>query len=546
MHGAQDTGLPRVCPAQTRERSFAQPERTAPCNRSRFAIRFLQSRLFMTAPRYHLTSYGCQMNKLDSELVESKLRQRGYEPAADEASADVVLLNTCSVRQHAEDRVWSRLGRLRIRKRSEPGLVVGVLGCMAEEHQRFMVARMPHIDLVVGPSAFGDIDDTVENARQKNLELARAQDPAATRHPVPGAGLVAAGIGVSGDTIVRDVKVRPHRSQAYVSVMRGCNMPCTYCIVPTTRGEEVSRPIDQIVEEAARLCGDGVTEITLLGQTVNAYGRDLGPGITLARLLRALHEIPSLRRLAFITSHPNFLSEELIAAMAELPKVARYLHLPVQSGSDKVLKAMRRGYTRERYLRRVEQLLAKAPDVELHSDFIVGYPGETVEDFEQSASLMQQVGYAQSYVFQYSPRPGTVAAGLVDDVPKAEKERRNQVLLAIQEELCIQKHRALVGTTQEVLVEGESPKDATRLTGRTVHHRIVHFDRPQHGGLDLVGRYVPVRIEQSMAHSLVGKRLAENEAEHGRGDREESASLRSAHEHGHGRDGTRVPRQATT
>ena len=487
----------------------------------------------MTAPKYHLTSYGCQMNKLDSELVESKLRQRGYEPAVDEASADVVLLNTCSVRQHAEDRVWSRLGRLRVRKRSEPGLVVGVLGCMAEEHQRYMVARMPHIDLVVGPSAFGDIDTTVENARQKNLELAKVHQVEPGRYPVAGAGLVAAGIGVSGDTIVRDVRVRPHKSQAFVSVMRGCNMPCTYCIVPTTRGDEVSRPIAQIVEEAERLCGDGVTEITLLGQTVNAFGRDLGPGITLAKLLRALHEIPSLRRLAFITSHPNFLSEELIVAIAELPKVARYLHLPVQSGSDRMLKAMRRGYTRERYLKRVEQLMQKAPDMELHSDFIVGYPGETVEDFDESASLMRQVGYAQSYIFQYSPRPGTVASSLVDDVPKEEKERRNQVLLAIQDELCAQKNRALLGTTQEVLVEGESPKDATRLTGRTVHHRIVHFERPADGGLDLVGHYVPVRIEQAMTHSLIGVRLSETDAEKGAFDRDEHGEghSRSAHSH---------------
>jgi len=295
----------------------------------------------------------------------------------------------------------------------------------------------------------------------------------------------------------------------------------------------VSRPIAQIVEEAERLCGDGVTEITLLGQTVNAYGRDLGPGITLAKLLRALHEIPSLRRLAFITSHPNFLSEELIVAIAELPKVARYLHLPVQSGSDRMLKAMRRGYTRERYLKRVEQLMQKAPDMELHSDFIVGYPGETVEDFDESASLMRQVGYAQSYIFQYSPRPGTVASSLVDDVPKEEKERRNQVLLAIQDELCAQKNRALLGTTQEVLVEGESPKDATRLTGRTVHHRIVHFERPADGGLDLVGHYVPVRIEQAMTHSLIGVRLSETDAEKGAFDRDEHGEghSRSAHSH---------------
>src|SRR5262245_14709934 len=307
----------------------------------------------MTVPKYHLTSYGCQMNKLDSELVESKLRQRGYEPARSEADASVVLLNTCSVRQHAEDRVWSKLGTLRVRKRSEPQLVVGVLGCMAEEHKRYLLSRMPHVDLVVGTSAFGDIDLTVEKAREKNEQIAAQRagphQPARRKREVAGAGLLAVGQGVSGDSIVRDVRVRPHRSQAFVSVMRGCNMPCTYCIVPTTRGDEVSRPIADLVDEAERLCGDGVTEITLLGQTVNAYGRDLGEGVTLARLLHALHEIPSLRRLAFITSHPNFLSPDLIAAMAGLPKVARYLHLPVQSGSNRVLKAMRRGYTTERY-----------------------------------------------------------------------------------------------------------------------------------------------------------------------------------------------------
>ena len=458
----------------------------------------------MQAPKYHLTSYGCQMNKLDSELVESRLRERGYVAAASEAEADVVLLNTCSVRQHAEDRVWSKLGVLRIRKRSEPGLVVGVLGCMAQEHKRYLVSRMPHVDLVVGPSAFGDIDETVERARAKNGELAATRELARTKHQVAGAGVVAVDRGVSGDTIRRDVRVRPHRSQAFVSVMRGCNMPCTYCIVPTTRGDEVSRPIADLVDEAQRLCDDGVTEITLLGQTVNAYGRDLtGQDATLARLLRALHEIPALRRLAFITSHPNFLSPELIDAMAELPKVARYLHLPAQSGSNAVLKAMRRGYTVERYRARVEQLLARAPDVELHSDFIVGYPGETAADFDATVALVRTVGFAQSYVFKYSPRPGTVAAELQDDVPDAEKERRNQVLLAAQEELTLAKNRALVGSTVEVLVEGES-KVAGRLSGRTAHHRLVHFAAAAE---DLVGQYVPVRVTEALAHSVVGELL---------------------------------------
>ncbi|MBK8098478.1 MAG: tRNA (N6-isopentenyl adenosine(37)-C2)-methylthiotransferase MiaB [Planctomycetes bacterium] len=473
----------------------------------------------MTAPTYHLTSYGCQMNKLDSELVESRLQQRGYRPAPQEGAADVVLLNTCSVRQHAEDRVWSKLGKLRQRKRTEPGLVVGVLGCMAQEHKRYLLARMPHVDLVVGPSAFGDIDDQVEVARKKNLELAATREPAKTKHQVAGAGVVVVDQGVSGDRIVRDVRVRPHRSQAFVSVMRGCNMPCTYCIVPTTRGDEVSRTIAEITDEAQRLCDDGVTEITLLGQTVNAYGRDLtGQDATLARLLRELHAIPALRRLAFITSHPNFLSADLIDAMAELPKVARYLHLPAQSGSNTVLKAMRRGYTVERYLARVEQLLAKAPDIELHSDFIVGYPGETDDDFAQTVALVRRVGFAQSYVFKYSPRPGTVAAEqLSDDVPEAVKETRNQELLAVQGELSVAKNRALVGQIVEVLVEGDSKVDG-RMSGRTAHHRLVHFTSTD---AELIGRYVPVRVTQALAHSVVGDLLADSEGQEGAHDRAE-------------------------
>lgn len=449
----------------------------------------------MTAPRYFVHSYGCQMNKLDSELVESRLRAAGYRAADLEDEADVVLLNTCSVRQHAEDRVWSKLGRLRVRKRRQPGLVVGVLGCMAQEHKRYLQARMPHVDLVVGPSAFGDIDAKIADARAR---LGAGAD---------AGGVLAVDDGVSGDRIRRDVRVRPQRAQAWVSVMRGCNMPCSYCIVPTTRGVEVSRPIEVIAEETERLCDDGVTEVCLLGQTVNAYGRDLGPGVTLAALLRRLHRIPSLRRLAFITSHPNFLSPELIDALAELPKVARYLHLPAQSGSTAVLKTMRRGYTRERYLLRREQLLARVPDMELHSDFIVGYPGETDDDFAATVSLMQEVRFAQSYVFKYSPRPGTVAADLADDVPEPVKAERNQVLLRLQEEHCLAHNRALVGAEVEVLVEGPSPRHPGRLTGRTAHHRIVHFTRPD----DPVagGDYVRVRVTEALAHSLVGELCAD-------------------------------------
>ncbi len=442
--------------------------------------------------KFYLHSYGCQMNKLDSELVHASLSEAGYEPAASEAEASVVLLNTCSVRQHAEDRVWSRLGRLRIRKRRQPDLVVGVLGCMAEAHRHYLRARMPHVDLVVGPSAFGDI----------HQQLGKVIDGRA-------GSTVLVGNGVSGDTITRNVKVRPHRSQAYVSVMRGCNMPCAYCIVPTTRGKEISRPIETIVAEARRLCDDGVTEITLLGQTVNAYGRDLGKDVTLARLLRELHEIRSLRRLAFITSHPNFLSGDLIRVLAELAKISPYLHLPAQSGSNKMLKAMRRGYTRERYLERWEALMAAAPHMELHSDWIVGFPGETEEDLQETIRLMERVRFAQSYVFKYSPRPGTVAAeAMVDDVPEEVKARRNQAVLEVQERHTMEYNRRLVGSVQEVLVEGPSPRVAGRLSGRTPHHRIVHFDTPKgRGAAELRGRYLPVQITVAAAHSLIGEHL---------------------------------------
>ena len=464
----------------------------------------------MTEPKYHLTSYGCQMNKLDSELVETKLQQRGYAVAAEEADADVVLINTCSVRQHAEDRVWSKLGKLRIRKRTEPNLVVGVLGCMAQEHKRYMLSRMPHVDLVVGPSSFGDIDETVEQARTRNAALVAEREPAKTKHEVVGAGMVSVDQGISGDSIKRNVKVRPHRSQAYMSIMRGCNMPCSYCIVPTTRGDEVSRPVADLVDEANRLVDDGVTEITLLGQTVNAYGRDLkGQDARLSGLLRELHKIPALRRLAFITSHPNFLSPDLIDALAELPKISRYLHLPAQSGSNSVLKAMRRGYTVERYKKRIEQLWEKAPDMELHSDFIVGYPGETEEDFEATVALMKELRFSQSYIFKYSARPGTVSAELVDDVSMAEKNRRNQVLLAVQEELSAEKNQAMVGQTVEILVEGES-KVAGRMTGRTSQHRLVHFESSDQG---LYGQYVPVKVTEALAHSCLGDLLAHDAAE---------------------------------
>ena len=435
--------------------------------------------------KFHLRSYGCQMNLLDSELVASKLVQAGYRPAENEDEAGILLFNTCSVRDHAENRVWSKLGALRARKDKEPDLFIGVLGCMAQEHKIFLRTRMPHVDLVCGTMDFAKIDEYIDSIREKKEGLVRTGDEA------------------SGDLVERDVKLRPNRAQAYVNIIRGCNMPCTYCIVPATRGLEVSRPIAEILPEVENLVSDGVTEITLLGQTVNAYGHDLPGKQNLAKLLRQLHVLPALRRINFITSHPNFLTRELMETMAELPRVSRYFHLPAQSGSNDVLQRMKRLYTREKYLARIRDLRELIPDMEFASDWIVGYPGETEEDHEQTMSLMEEVRFSQSYVFKYSPRPLTVADDYFeDDVPEDVKARRNQDLLEIQNRISREKNQALLGRVVEVLVEGPSKKKGDgRYQGRTQRNRIVHMEGI---GEDQVGCYLPVRIETAMHHSLIG------------------------------------------
>lgn len=443
--------------------------------------------------KFHLRSYGCQMNLLDSELVASKLVQAGYEPCDEESEAGILLFNTCSVRDHAENRVWSKLGALRARKEKEPDLLIGVLGCMAQEHKIYLRTRMPHVDLVCGTMDFGKVDEYIAQIREKRQ------------------GLVQTGDEASGDEVVRDVRLRPNRAQAYVNIIRGCNMPCTYCIVPATRGLEVSRPIAEILPEVQALVEDGVTEVTLLGQTVNAYGHDLPGQQNLARLLRELHALPPLRRIHFITSHPNFLTRELMETMAELPRVSRYFHLPAQSGSDAVLQRMKRLYTREKYLARIRDLRELIPDMEFASDWIVGYPGETEEDHELSKSLLEEVGFSQSYVFKYSPRPLTVADDYFeDDVPEETKARRNQELLELQGRISREKNRALLGEVVEVLVEGPSKKGEGRYQGRTRRNRIVHMDGLTNAQ---VGSYLPVRIDEAMHHSLVGTPVGAHELE---------------------------------
>jgi tRNA-2-methylthio-N6-dimethylallyladenosine synthase len=438
-----------------------------------------------TAParkRLLVISFGCQMNVYDGELMASAFRRAGYEAAKDPADADVILVNTCAVREHAEEKVFSHLGELRRHKKKNPALLLGVTGCMAERMGKEIARRAPYVDLVAGARSFGDI-----------LELA-----AAARE---GAGPVIS-VGHDRPPPARDVSVRTDPYRAYIAVSRGCDHHCTFCIVPATRGREKGRPLAELVAEVEALVADGVVEVTLLGQNIDSYGKDRPEGEDLHHLLHACHAVPGLKRLRFVTSHPEDMAEELFDDMASLPKLCGALHIPPQSGSNAVLKRMARGYTRERYLEIVREFRTRCPDGEVAADFIVGFPGETEEDFEQSLSLVREVRFQQSFIFRYSPRPGTPSAErFEDDVPEAAKAARNLRLLKAQEAVADEKHRAMVGRTYEVLVEGPSKKDKDVLMGRTRGNFIVHF----RGGCDLAGTLVDVKVTGHSPISLRGE-----------------------------------------
>ena len=432
--------------------------------------------------RLCVISFGCQMNVYDGELMASAFRRAGYEAAKDPAEADVILVNTCAVREHAEEKVFSHLGELRRHKRKNPRLLLGVIGCMAERMGGEIARRAPYVDLVAGARSFGDI-----------LELA-----AAARE---GAGPVIS-VGHDRPPPARDVTVRTDPYRAYVAVSRGCDHHCTFCIVPATRGREKGRPMGELVAEVTALVEDGVVEVTLLGQNIDSYGKDRPEGEDLHRLLHACHAIPGLERLRFVTSHPADMAPALFDDMASLGKLCGALHIPPQSGSNAVLKRMARGYTRERYLEIVREFRRRCPDGEVAADFIVGFPGETEDDFEQSLSLVHEVGFQQSFVFRYSPRPGTPSAErFPDDVPQPAKAARNLRLLKAQEKVAGSKHAAMVGRTYEVLVEGPSKKDRDVLMGRTRGNFIVHF----RGGSDLFGKLVDVKVTGHSPISLRGE-----------------------------------------
>lgn len=450
-----------------------------------------------TPPAVKIHTFGCQMNRLDSEIAAESLAAAGYRLVEAEAEADVVLFNTCSVRDHAEERVLQR-----IRQHWRPGVKLGILGCLAQRMGPELFKLLKgRLHIVCGTRRFPLIDDLVSRALSGEEQVIDINEE---ELPFPGMGAPHA-------------RPRHKGMQGFVTVMRGCNNFCAYCIVPYVRGRELSRPVEAVVEEAAALARAGAVEVTLLGQNVDAYGKDIGS--SLAALLRAVHDgVPQLQRLRYVTSHPRDITRELLQTVAELPRVCRHLHMPAQSGSDRVLAAMRRGYTRAMYDEKLAAVRELVPQMLVTSDFIVGFPGETDEDFRQTAELVASAGFQTSYIFKYSPRPGTLAAKTMPDtVPDAVKSARNRELLAIQEEVSRRRNAGLIGQRVQVLVEGVSPRNPDRLSGRTSNNLICVFPRPELAGQGApaasatavggVTATVPEE-DEALAHPLSG-RLAE-------------------------------------
>jgi len=434
--------------------------------------------------KVHLLTFGCQMNKYDSEMVAGLLNERGAAFVEKPEDAGLLIMNTCSVRGHAEDRVYNRLHLLKERKRREPHFMIAVMGCMAQKEGEQIAKKFPWVDLIVGTRMLDEFPRLLERVREG------ARTPLLAIDEKPDVKF--------GETVAR----RENKHMAYLTVIRGCNKRCTYCVVPYTRGPEVSRPIAEIVSEAKRLVADGVIEIMLLGQTIDTYGFDLGGHNTLWKLLRELHAIEGLKRIRFITSHPEECREELFATMHELrDKVMPFIHMPAQSGSDRMLKRMARGYKRERYLEVVRAARGCCPEIEFCGDWIVGFSGETDADFEASLTLMEEVQFQFSFVFKYSVREGTPAQNLEDDVPEEVKKERHARLADLQERISLRKNQARIGGVEEVLVDGPSKHDPNRLTGRTRTFQLIHFA----GGPELVGQIVKVKVKDATPLSLSGE-----------------------------------------
>jgi tRNA-2-methylthio-N6-dimethylallyladenosine synthase len=435
--------------------------------------------------KIYTKTYGCQMNEYDSARILQVMKHQGYTPTERAEEADLIILNTCSVRDKAQQKVYSALGRWRKLKEQCEGLIIGVGGCVAQQEGEELLRRVPYLDLVFGTHnihKLGQMVREVQNLGSRPVEVAFYRDP----------------------TYLEDLQGRPevHGPKAYVTIMQGCNKVCSFCIVPHVRGREISRLSDNIINEIRELTGQGVREVMLLGQNVNSYGKTGQGELTFAELLHKINEIDGLDRIRFTTSHPQDLSPQLIDAYAVLGKLCEHLHLPVQSGSDTVLQRMRRGYSRKEYMDRIHRLRDRCPEVALSTDIIVGFPGETDDEFETTLEILEKMEYDEIFAFKYSPRPQTVAVKIhSDDVPEETKKSRLQTVQVLQKEISLRKNRQLIGRVEKILLEGESKLNTDQMMGRTRTNKVVNVEAPK----GLVGKTLEVRITGASANSLIGE-----------------------------------------
>ncbi len=438
------------------------------------------------AKKLFIETHGCQMNEYDSaKMADVLAASDGLELTTDASEADVILINTCSIREKAQEKVFSQLGRWKQHKQGDRQVIIGVGGCVASQEGAAIVKRAPYVDLVFGPQTLHRLPELIRAKRDTGLPQVDISFPEIEKFD-------------------RLPEPRAEGPSAFVSIMEGCSKYCSFCVVPYTRGEEVSRPFEDVLVEVAQLAAQGVREVNLLGQNVNAYrgpyGED-GEIADLGLLIRTIAEIDGIDRIRFTTSHPLEFSDSLVEAYRDVPQLANYLHLPVQAGSDRILSAMKRGYTALEFKQKIRKLRAVRPDISISSDFIVGFPGETEADFEKTMKLIEDVGFDQSFSFIYSRRPGTPAADLEDNVTDAEKHARLSRLQATINANSLRISQSMVGSVQRVLVEGPSRKDPNELTGKTENMRSVNFPAPPR----LIGQFVDVLITQALSNSLRGR-----------------------------------------
>jgi tRNA-2-methylthio-N6-dimethylallyladenosine synthase len=432
---------------------------------------------------YKIITYGCQMNEHDSEKLAGMLEEMGYLPTEELAESDIIILNTCVIRENAELKVYGKLGELKQYKRENPDLIIGIGGCMMQQDEPVaeIYKKYQHVDLIFGTHNIHHLPALIEKIAAGKGRVVEVWD--------------------EEEGLIPDLpSQRKSENEAWVSIIQGCNNFCTYCIVPYVRGRERSRPLNAIVNECQQLAADGVKEITLLGQNVNSYGKDLADETDFPELLSQLNEIDGLLRIRFMTSHPRDFSDKLLFKIKELDKVAKHIHLPVQSGSNKVLKEMNRGYKREYYFERVKKIQQEVPEVSISTDFIVGFPGESEKDFEQTIAMVEELKFDMAYTFIYSPRSGTPAAKRTDQVPEEVKKERLQRLMKLQNQISYQKNQALIGTTQEILVTGPSDNDPEVFAGRTSTNKLCFIERDD----NLIGKLVKVKIKTAKSWTLEG------------------------------------------